>query len=71
MTGKGDIQKVTLDKKLCISCNLCISLAEEVFEMKGDKAVVIKEADLTSKRNYKEAKGAEQACPVGAIKVFE
>lgn len=63
--------KATVDQKTCIGCSLCTSLAEEVFEMKGDKAVVIKGADLTNKKNYKKAKEAEQSCPVAAIAISE
>ena len=62
--------KIAINQNLCIGCALCTSLAEEVFEMKGDKAQPVKGTDLTNKKNYKKAKEAEQSCPVGAIKVF-
>lgn len=61
--------KVTVDKKVCIGCGLCTSLAENVFEMKGDKSQVKKDVDLTTPKNQKEATEAKEACCVGAIVV--
>lgn len=61
--------KVTVDRKTCIGCFLCNGMAEKVFEMAGDKAIVKKDVDLTNKKNQKEANEAKEACPVGAIKI--
>lgn len=47
----------------CIGCGACVSIAEEVFEMKGDKAIV-KKQKIDAK-----VKEAIDACPVDAIKI--
>lgn len=57
---------VSVDKKLCIGCGLCSSVCEEVFEMKGDKAVVKKGKEKSKIPCVKEA---AESCPVNAIKV--
>ena len=59
--------KVKVDPKLCIGCGLCTSVAEDVFEMDGMKAVVKKGVDL--EKNTKQVKESVEACPVAAIKV--
>lgn len=61
--------QATVDRKTCIGCQLCVGIAEEVFEMKGEKAQPKKGADLTNSKNQKLAKEAEESCPVEAIKI--
>lgn len=55
---------MSVDKEKCIGCGSCAALCPEVFEMKGDKAIV--KADSTDKLCAKEA---ADACPIQAIKI--
>lgn len=67
----GDKFSVSVDKKLCIFCNLCFALAEDIFEAKDDKCVVKKSVDFSNREIQEKAVLAGQACPVGAIKVLK
>lgn len=62
---------VSVDKKLCIFCNLCFALAEDVFEAKNDKCVVKKGVDFSDGKIREKAKSAAQSCPTQAIKITE
>ena len=33
--------KVKIEEELCIGCGLCVNMADQIFEMQDDKAVVI------------------------------
>lgn len=57
---------VSVDKKKCIGCGLCVSLCEKVFELNGDKAVVKKGQEKAKDSCVKEA---ADSCPVSAIKI--
>ena len=63
--------KILVDKETCIGCALCTVLAEEVFEIKGEKAQPIRGADLINAKNQKAAREAKQSCPVEAISIDE
>lgn len=67
--------KVKIDKKTCIGCLMCTSMAEEIFEIDEDKdgvKVKVKETvDMSKKENQKKARESVEACPVEAIKVLE
>ncbi len=55
---------VKVDEDTCIGCGSCVSVAPDIFEMNDSgKAEVIKDEDT------KEAKQAEDVCPVDAITV--
>lgn len=54
---------VKIDKEKCIGCGACVSLCEEVFEMKDGKAHV------KAQKNIPCVKEAIDACPVDAISV--
>ena len=69
MAGVKSNFNVSVDKGLCIGCNLCCEVAEEVFCMKGDKSVTRKGADLTDAATWEKVITASQACPVLAIKL--
>ena len=51
----------------CIGCSACVSMAPELFEMKGDVAVP-KKTELSSEEEQK-AKETVGICPVDAIKI--
>jgi len=57
--------KIVVDQELCIGCGLCVQVAPEVYEMKGDKAVLIA-GDVSSEKS-EDAKNAAEQCPVSAI----
>ncbi|OGS08669.1 MAG: ferredoxin [Elusimicrobia bacterium RIFOXYA12_FULL_51_18] len=58
--------KAIVDEAACISCGLCASDCPEVFEMKGEKAVVI--ADPVPAGKEEACKSAAANCPVTCIK---
>ena len=58
--------EVQIDKDTCISCGLCCSIVEEIFEIEDDgKAGVIRNPQDESE--IKLAKEAVESCPVNAI----
>ncbi len=57
------MKKVWVDDE-CIACGTCVDLCPEVFEMEGDLAVVLPNADLSLDDKVVEA---AEACPVEAI----
>jgi ferredoxin len=57
------MKKVWVDDE-CIACGTCVDLCPEVFEMEGDLAVVLSNADLSLDDKIVEA---AEACPVEAI----
>ena len=63
--------KVTVDRKKCIMCNLCIDMVPEVFEEKGGKSAVKENVDLSNKEVLESVKMAVEACAVQAIKLDE
>ena len=69
MAGVKGNFNVSVDKGLCIGCNLCCEVAEEVFYMKGEKSEIKKGTNLTDSAVQEKAILASQACPVMAIKV--
>jgi len=64
------IKKVWLDESEdeCTSCDLCASIAPDVFEV-PDKMQVIPDADLEA--NEDEIKEAVDSCPTEVIKIEE
>lgn len=64
------IKKVWLDESEdeCTSCDLCASIAPDVFEV-PDKMVVLPNADFDA--NEDEIKEAAESCPTEVIKFEE
>ena len=59
--------KVVVDDSSCIGCGLCVQVAPDVFEMKGDKAVAV--SGPVGADKVADAKSAAEQCPVSAITV--
>ena len=55
--------KATINKEKCIGCGACVALCPDVFEMKGDKAVV------KAKSAKPCIKQAAENCPTKAITI--
>lgn len=67
--------KVSIDKSKCIMCGSCVAICPEVFEMKDDGSVDVKEQykgkDISDAAIIAKVKEAEAACPATAIVVEE
>jgi len=67
--------KVSIDKSKCIMCGSCVAICPEVFEMKDDGSVDVKEQykgkDISDATIIAKVKEAEVACPATAIVVEE
>lgn len=64
---KKDIQRIVVDRELCIGAASCIALAPEVFELdQENKAVVKPSRGATDEQLLSAAK----ACPVAAIFLY-
>ena len=65
--------KVSIDKSKCIMCGSCVAICPEVFEMKDDGSVDVKEQykdkDISDDAIVAKVKEAEVACPTMAIVV--
>ncbi|MDP8258736.1 MAG: ferredoxin [Candidatus Aadella gelida] len=57
--------KAVIDKEACIGCGLCAQVAQDIYEMQGDKAVALVEE--ISEDKAEEAKNGADQCPVSAI----
>jgi len=57
--------KAVVDNDACIGCGLCAQVAPEVYEMQGDKAIVLGD-DIAEDKAEGAKDGADQ-CPVNAI----
>lgn len=67
--------KVSIDKDKCIMCGSCVAICPEVFEMKDDGSVDVKEQykgkDISDDAIIAKVKEAQVACPTIAIEVEE
>jgi ferredoxin len=66
--------KVSIDQGKCIACGTCVAICPEVFEMKDDGKVDVKEElkgkDIPSELEAK-VKEAHDMCPATAIVIEE
>ncbi len=61
--------KAKIDRDGCISCGMCTEICPEVFELADDGlAHVIRQPDESTE---KQAKEAEESCPVQVIEITE
>ena len=62
--------KTFVDQDTCISCGMCVSACNEVYEFNVDgKAEAI--VDVVPPELEEDSRQAEQNCPVGAIQTTE
>ncbi len=59
--------KVIIDADACIGCGLCAQIASDIYEMRGDKAVVVGDS-VPGDKEESAQNGADQ-CPVNAIAI--
>ncbi|MBP1748022.1 MAG: hypothetical protein H6Q52_561 [Deltaproteobacteria bacterium] len=57
------MKKVWVDDT-CVACGTCVEICPEVFELEGELATIIEDADLSLDAKIIEA---AEACPVEAI----
>ena len=63
--------KESIDKTKCIMCGSCVAICPEVFEMKDDGSVDVKDqykdVDIQDGVIVEKVKQAQSACPATAI----
>lgn len=67
--------KVRISKDKCVMCGSCVGICPEVFEMKDDGVVDVKDAykdqEVTDGVLQDKVKQAMEACPTSAIEIEE
>lgn len=67
--------KVSIDKDKCAMCATCVAICPEVFEMKDNGVVDVKDeyngVDITDVELQGKVKEASMSCPSAAIVVEE
>jgi ferredoxin len=67
--------KVSIDKEKCGLCGTCVAIAPEVFEMKDDGSVDVKDeymgTDIVDEGLQEKVREAASSCPAMAIVVEE
>ena len=58
--------KVKVNKDNCIGCRLCVSLAEDIFELNDDGQSTVK-VDTVPEDKVDAVKEAIESCPVAVI----
>ena len=64
------MEKVSIDKNICIGCGFCAANLDEVFKMDDDDLATTKINDIPKDKD-EEIKDIAEGCPVGAIKIEE
>lgn len=64
------MEKVIVDKNICIGCGFCAANLEEVFKMDDDDLAVTTNNEIND-TNKEEIMDILEGCPVGAIKIEE
>ncbi len=65
---ENDIQRVVVDRELCIGAASCVALAPEVFELDGENKAAAKSA---AKAADEQILNAAKSCPVAAIFLYD
>ena len=60
------MEKIKVNKDLCIGCGSCVSIAPDTFEFGDDGLAQAKEEEITE-----DVKDAAEACPTDAIELNE
>lgn len=66
------MEKIIVDKDICIGCGFCAASNENVFEMGDDSAYTKENNNIINQMNDEEKEEVMdilEGCPVGAIKV--
>ncbi len=61
--------KVSIDGTKCIMCGSCVAICPEVFEMRDDGKVAVKNDGEVAQENSEKVKEAQSSCPTTAIEV--
>jgi ferredoxin len=61
--------RVRVDPDICTGCELCVTTCPEVFEMRGDKSIVI--SNPVPRIAEENCRKAVEECPVEAIIIEE
>lgn len=64
------MEKVIVDKDICISCGFCCAACPNIFDMDDDDKAIAKDNDVTNE-NKVEIMDIVEGCPVGAIIIEE
>lgn len=64
------MEKVSVDKDICIGCGFCAANLDSIFTMDDDDLATTKK-DIVPKDDEEEVKDIAEGCPVGAIKIEE
>lgn len=67
------MEKVIVDKNVCIGCGFCAANLDSVFKMDDDDLATTLNEDMSSmpEEVKEEVKDIVEGCPVGAIKIEE
>lgn len=67
------MEKVIVDKNVCIGCGFCAANLDSVFKMDDDDLATTVNEDMSSmpEEVKEEVKDIVEGCPVGAIKIEE
>lgn len=67
------MEKVIVDKNVCIGCGFCAANLDNVFKMDDDDLATTVNDDMNSmsEETKDEVKDIVEGCPVGAIKIEE